>query len=436
MAPSKMFFIGLFVFLLQWFFSVAAFSASPDVRVGLYTGSGAVLESTISCDGGLAAIDGENTIPIPAKDCKALLRDGKLMLCSTDNTENVYASFEGQNLIRMVPTTGILSLDGKRYRGSLTIGAQSDKLSVINVLPLDEYLYGVLPSEVSPSWPYESLKSQAVCARSYFYASGKDRHRADGYDVCPSVHCQAYKGFGAENSKTNDAVNDTAGQIVTFNGKVALTVYSASNGGYTEDNVNVWGSFLPYLTARMDEFDNGLVNKSFAWTLSLTKEQLTEKCKSFGIEIGEVTGIGIAEKSASGRVIALKVTGSTGVYIAKNEKCRTLFGFRSQMYDLISSPTKGSVYTISSSGTSQQYIPVSILSAQGVTTSADFSMLSGNGTLSSPSPGGEAYVFSGRGYGHGLGMSQWGAYARAAAGQTMEQIIAFYYPETQIERVY
>ena len=118
-----------------------------------------------------------------------------------------------------------IEVNGKRYRGNLEIIVKNNKITVINVVSLEDYLYGVLPGEMSPSWPLESLKAQAVAARSYGMAT-KGKHSKEGFDVCTTTDCQVYGGVDVEQKSTNRAVDETRGEVLTYDGKVITAFFN------------------------------------------------------------------------------------------------------------------------------------------------------------------------------------------------------------------
>lgn len=134
----------------------------------------------------------------------------------------------------------------RQYRGQMIIKGRGDNFTLINHLGLTSYLSSVVPSEIYASWPLESLKAQAVAARSYTL-SNLGRHEADGYDLCASVHCAAYKGVLSENSNTTKAVLATQAEKAIFGDKIIESVFSSNSGGFTERSDQIWSQDLPYL---------------------------------------------------------------------------------------------------------------------------------------------------------------------------------------------
>ncbi len=127
------------------------------------------------------------------------------------------------------------------YRGDFMIYAVNKKINLINLINIEEYLYGVVPSEIPTQWHKEALKAQAVAARTYTLRH-LDQHRKEGFDLCATQHCAVYKGIYGENKKTNEAVDETAGEVlVDKNGEFIDTFYSHCCGGHTQDVSDVWG---------------------------------------------------------------------------------------------------------------------------------------------------------------------------------------------------
>ena len=118
----------------------------------------------------------------------------------------------------------------RAYRGDFKIELLKDKLVLINILSIEEYLYGVVPAEINPNSPPEALKAQALLARTVAIKS-LHRHKEEGFDVCSDIHCQVYKGFLSENPNTNKAVDSTFGEVLTFNGNLIYSFYHANSGG-------------------------------------------------------------------------------------------------------------------------------------------------------------------------------------------------------------
>ncbi len=164
----------------------------------------------------------------------------------------------GSNFIILKPEdkSAFVAAKNKWYRGELIVYAYNKKLTVINRLPMEEYLLGVVPSEMPVSWNIEALKAQAIAARSYATAN-MNKRGSRGYDLVDTPLDQAYGGASAETKKTNLAVIETKGIVLTYKGKVIPAYYHASSGGRTVSSGAAWATDMPYLKS-VKAFDDGI----------------------------------------------------------------------------------------------------------------------------------------------------------------------------------
>ena len=328
----------------------------------------------------------------------------------------------------------------KEYRGAMLFLQREGAISAINLVDREEYLYSVISREMSPSWHIEALKAQAVCARNYV-ENNRGKHEKYGFDLCDSVCCQAYSGTESETEGSYPPVDQTAGELLMYNGEVAETFYSSSMGPTTEDVKYVWGSSYPYLVSVDNPYEDYENIYNGKWENTLTKQRATEIMASKGYNVGDVTEIKILEFSPSGRVIKLLVRGTNGEEIFERESCRLIF----------SEVTLSQLYTISGGGT-LSYPQISLQSSGGKTSSSSngktvisssgktalldsFSVIGSGGKkgYSAATAGNsDEYVFSGMGWGHGVGMSQYGAKGMAEAGFDYKQILAHYFQGTEV----
>lgn len=184
---------------------------------------------------------------IPYKNTMAIRLDGKFYQIYSDN------------IVIKPANGGYVNAKNKWYRGYLMIQNRGQKLTVINDVPLEDYLKGVVPSEMPSSWEIEALKAQAVAARSYALAN-LGKRASLGFDLKDTPEDQAYGGASAETAKTNSAVNDTAGLVLTYNYKVIPAYYSASAGGQTINSKQLWGKDLPYIRS-VPSYDGNVQKK-------------------------------------------------------------------------------------------------------------------------------------------------------------------------------
>lgn len=165
-----------------------------------------------------------------------------------------YYKINSDNIVIKPASAGFVSAKGRWYRGIIMIQNKNGKLTVINNVPLEDYIKGVVPSEMPTSWATEAHKAQAIAARSYALANLGKRARY-GYDLKDTPEDQAYGGASKETADTNYAVDQTKGIVLTYNMKVINAYYSASAGGQT--NVDSWGGSLPYLRS-VPSFDDNV----------------------------------------------------------------------------------------------------------------------------------------------------------------------------------
>ena len=352
----------------------------------------------------------------------------------------------------------------RKYRGSIgVVSNASGGLTALSIVDLEEYLYGVVPSEMGASWPLEALKAQAVAARSIALVQ-YNRYLSKGYNLVDTTACQVYKGFSVENPSTNLAVDETKGEVIKYNDQVAEALYFSTSGGTTEDAKYVWGNDVPYLKSVVDSFETEPAQKP--WVRTITLDEISNSLVKQGINIGDLQGVEITARTPSGRVQLLTFRGTSSSYEVKNETVRTffsgtnegslksrLFSFSSENFigtlPLATPSTTGStaVSIMSANDFVQKDInKISIMSAAGiedmpensVLQSAEATQTAGVKTNNDSNMPSEValgdLVIYGQGYGHGLGMSQSGAKGMAKAGHNYQDILTYYYNGVTVER--
>jgi stage II sporulation protein D len=213
-----------------------------------------------------------------------------------------------------------LGLDGRLYRGKLELVPQGGFLRVVNVLPLESYVQGVVAGEMPFTWPAEALKAQAVAARSYALASVL---KGKPYDLYSDVRSQVYLGVGGEKPSTTKAVADTAGQVVLYGGKVATTYYYSSSGGKTASAADVFGFSVPYLVSRPDPWDKA--SPYYRWGPVLLGARTLQAKLDAEARVIDATGVA----TASGRLRTLTLQTATGSEQVPASVMRTALGLRS-----------------------------------------------------------------------------------------------------------
>jgi len=330
----------------------------------------------------------------------------------------------------------VISINGARYRGEIEVRRLDySDMTVINILPLEQYLYGVVPCEIEPGSHPEALKAQAVAARTYTL-NNSGKYLGYGFDLCNTVYSQVYKGFDAENPSTNKAVDDTAGKKVVYNGKLAQTYYFSSSGGRTEDSVNVWGYEYPYLKSVEDSFESGR-SWNYNWESRVKASDIKKAMLDKGYDIGDITDVRITKKSESGRATELEVIGTKGKQVFQRGQCRSvLSSLHSQWYEI---STDSDVFAVINEEVPQKIrvFGRSVVSANGIMEirqSTGTIKIIGDGNTSKSVPvTPKQYIFTGRGWGHAVGLSQEGAKGMALAGFDYEQILTHYFTGTTVE---
>ncbi len=315
----------------------------------------------------------------------------------------------------------------RTYSGRIEVRARRNgDLEIVCALPLEDYLLGVVPSEIGSGAPAEAMKAQAIAARSEVVTALRSRiYAGENHDICADVDCQVYSGNGKRTVDTDRAVWDTEALVLSHDGTTIGAYYASNCGGHSESVENVWpdrSGPVPYWSGSFDsERDPGVdltketalrawlatepdvwcapskdgipdwAKKNFRWERTFTAEE-TSKAVASVRDIGTVVDIVPVERGVSGRLTRVEFVGSEGrVEVGPELKIRTLFA----------PPLKSAAFVVDAEG---------------------------------PEGHPDQFTLSGAGYGHGVGMCQTGAMARAAAGQTYAQILTAYYPEVEIGR--
>ena len=208
--------------------------------------------------------------------------------------------------------------EGKGYRGGLTLRANNGTMMVINSVPLEDYLYGVVPQEVVPSWPAAALEAQAVAARTYALHT-MEQNKGKFYDVSNSTDHQVYSGVSGESQATTNAVNKTKGVVMLYDQRPINALFHSDGGGYTEDSVNVWGSDVPYLKGVKD-FSTGTSTSN--WTVTTSRQALESKLNAASKGVGKLKSIQLtplgkpgqqtSDRGVSGRIKSATFIGTSG----------------------------------------------------------------------------------------------------------------------------
>ncbi len=415
-------------------------AAVDTIKIGLFYGSTAKKSVNISSESGFYMgyeVDGEFVQEAELTETSVTVTAGE----GTTVAIGAYI-YEADQFPTLYPIGGNVTVDGTEYRGGVQFKRiNGGALTVINVVDIEQYLYSVIGKEMSPSWNIEALKAQAVCARG-FALSNYNKFEKYGFNLDTTTTSQVYKGVSTETESTRQAADQTKGQVLKHDGKIIQSIYCASMGGASANAENVWGGSYPYLVSVTDPYENPDEATRYSWSITLTANDIKNCLASSGVNIGDITSVEIVNQDSAGYVTELLFTGTEGTHTVKRSDCRTIFGgkLHSQRYTI--------------AGSEETYPSITIISADGIFTkpsneihvqgSGKMSVLSVlSATLSkifAPQSGGTVaageYTFNGNGWGHGVGMSQWGAKAMADKGFTYEDILTFYYTGTYLENAY
>jgi stage II sporulation protein D len=269
-----------------------------------------------------------------------------------------------------------------RVRGSLEVRRTAAGLRVVNRVGLEDYVAGTLGSEIYPDWDAETLKAQAVVARTYALYK-RARRAGEPFDVGVGTDDQVYGGIDAETRAVRAAVRATRGERLVYRGAPILAAYHSASGGQTASAEEVWGRVVPYLVSQPvpDEEDS----PDTYWRASVSRTTLGRALLPLGLRLGAVQRVRVEERSASGRASRVRLQGTEGSGSVAARELRSALGpsvIRSTLFEVRNAE--------------------------------------------------DGFIFVGSGHGHGVGMSQWGAQAMAKRGASYREILAHFYPGTKL----
>ncbi len=347
------------------------------------------------------------------EEARVVLRNGRLDVLRGESPGA--GRFPGPLIVRSTTPGALLRYDGKRYRGELIISVTDSGMLVVNRLGVESYLRGVVPLEIGNRQPGEeaAVQAQAVAARSYSYVHIAEAPPNRGFDMYATVQDQVYGGADAEKPMADEAIVATQDMVLRYAGKIVNTPYSSTCGGSTAAVQEVWWKepSQPYLRPVSDRIpgSNGYycdASPRFKWTTIFQSAELKATLEKYlaqystGVpsgSIGSVTGVRIEGRTPSDRVQAVTFQTTRGSYLVRGNDVR--FVLRSPSGTIVNST----------------YFTAQV----------------------TPGPNGEVATLTvnGGGYGHGIGMCQWGAIGRARAGQDFRTILTTYYQGTTVGRI-
>ncbi|NCO76286.1 MAG: SpoIID/LytB domain-containing protein [Cyanobacteria bacterium] len=311
-----------------------------------------------------------------------------------DSTRKTIGQVDGMNSFVAKPSGGKVSLAGwnsnsiwlepsgdgvvwvgdRWYRGRVLLTRQGSGITAVNYVDMEDYLYSVVGAEAVPSWPQEALKAQAVAARTYaLYKRNTSRNSV--FDLDTTTATQVYKGLGSEYTTTHQAVQATNGQIMTYNNQPILAVFHSSSGGHTENVEDIWTSPLPYLRGVVDYDQTSPV---FQWNKSVSLSSISRVVGG----VGNIRELRAQKTTPQGRIITMQIVGDRSTKTVAGSDLRSALDLRSTLFRV--------------------------------------------------SPSGNTLQVSGRGFGHGLGLSQWGTYYLAKNNVDYRQILGHYYQNARL----
>ena len=345
-----------------------------------------------------------------------------------------------------------------RYYGGFSFQRKTGgDITVVNYVDIEDYVKGVVPWEMSAGWPKEALKAQAIAARTYLM-SNIYRHNSEGFDICNTIHCQAYHGTSRADARSDLAVDETRSQYLVYEGTLCQIYYSSSNGGASENVENVWNENLPYLRGVVDPYEKdvaGTKATDYYWKKTYTPSSLASllRSKVSGLNISDITNVSVTYTEL-GNVYSITFSDANGrKYTASKSSTRTIIGGQSIRYTvngLVPGTAQGGSYFVNGGAVLESLDGAWVQGSAGTETlpSGDVYAISGRGEITKlEATGGTViggvvntgvnsdgyYVFSGTGHGHNVGMSQWGAYSMAMYyGKTCQEILEFYYTGVEV----
>jgi stage II sporulation protein D len=285
---------------------------------------------------------------------------------------------------RVESRTGIILLNGKKYRGYLLLwNGQNGTLDVVNHVPLESYVRSVVAMEIPKSWHMEAQKAQAVAARTYALYK-RQENSGNLFDVAQDVSDQVYGGVEVENDAADKAVKDTVGLTLVYENRLALTYFHSNSGGSTEDAAEAFhGAKIPYLKGVTCRYSSA--SPYYVWQLNLKLPEIESALSRNSVFSGKINDVSVQSRTQTGRVRQVKISGRNKTELLDAAVLRRVLG---------GTRFKSTRFSVRKSG--------------------------------------QTLTFFGNGYGHGVGLCQWGAKGMADHKSNFKEILSHYYPGTQI----
>ncbi len=427
--------------------AVVLASAYEDGYVAMLDGSWCAM-----CGSYVSQASAESAISSRGIYGTAMTASSRCVTVVATGTDRILFQFDGgeEQSLGVMPRSedgerAVTWFRGRKYYGGFRYSRlDGGDLTVVNILGMDEYICGVVPYEMSPGWPLEALKAQAVSARTYA-ASQLGKHQKYGFDLCNSTCCQAYLGVDVNAPDCEEAVFSTSGVYITYEGELASTYYHSCDGGATENSENVFYEEIPYLKGKADPYESQVTTGYENWSFVYSCDDITWILRAKGYNCGTIVSV-TPTYTEQGNILSLKFTDANGVSWTFSRSragsilySQTLGKFtHSQRFTvtdadmenqslLINEDTEPisesqQIWAVDGSGQVHELGEagkVTVLTADGTRT---VNRSSAGGTIRAA-----RYRVSGSGWGHNVGMSQHGARAMALMGFTYEEILKFYF---------
>lgn len=433
----------LFLTILISLMTISTSAKSDDLTINIKIKSSSEGYDLTSEDGFELVTEGKTVLPIPSKNIHLYYENG--LMIKTDS--GFYGPYENS---MVASKNNITAVGNRKYNGSFYLDAVNKAL--INNVSLEEYIYSVVSSEMGSSFEMDALKAQAVAARSYAISNLK-KYIKHGYNLTNDIYSQVYLGLNRVDDKIKKAVDETKGLVASFNGEVINATYSSSNGGVIASSEEVWGNKYPYLVVKSDPYSTNTPNVD--WKVEVTRDNLDEILAQ-KTNKRNFTGLKL-QKNALGRVNNVIVSYNDGDVKLSANKFRLLFGsskFRSTLFDVNKKvestnakpmPVKEKTVVVASTPGPNEGVVFDIVKltddemnkiskVQNLGVSVPTSAGAGGQNIIETSVDSlDKYVFFGKGFGHSVGLSQFGANEMAKQGFKYLDILSFYYPGIEVK---
>ncbi|MEM9153928.1 MAG: SpoIID/LytB domain-containing protein [Cyanobacteria bacterium P01_F01_bin.33] len=288
-----------------------------------------------------------------------------------------------QLVLQPTDPNGSILVNGKTYRGSLSLYPDEEGILAVNHVDLEQYVSSVVGGEVGSGFEFEAMKAQAVASRTYVLHHQQRRLR-ERFDVGHTAAAQVYRGIADESQRTQAAAQETRSEVLTYQGRLIDAVFHASSGGATENVEDIWGYALPYLRSVRDNWQEALQ----PWTQRISLEDLADFADRAEVaaDVGDIKSLEVVQKTSTGRVTAVALRGDKGKTELSAVEFAAHFKLKSTLFSL----------------------------------DADEN---------------DEILIDGKGWGHGVGLSQWGAFGLAKQGWTYRQILAYYFQDVNLTTI-